>query len=251
MEDQEYESRALFEDTMWWFRASHAIQLWQLEQSIGSHTGRILEAGCGTGGILRKLHKLFSEATVLGFDYNDRALSLTAQTTALPLVKGSVNQLPFADDAFSGMISSDVFYHKGVDPGPALGEAHRCLGPGGVLVMTAPAYEWLYSSHDDRSHTARRYTRRRLVDAFRSAGLEVVYATYWNTLLFPLMVLRRKLIRPADGQSDTQHFPPMLDGFLHAVMVLERFLLRAGLRLPFGGSVLVVGRKPAERTNAA
>lgn len=244
MEDKEFETRASIEDNMWWFRASHAIQLWSVDRFVPKNTGWILEAGCGTGGILGKLQDRFEKWSILGVDSSDVALALAACKTSLPLVRGSVNQLPFGDNLFCAMVSSDVLYHGMVNPNLALSEARRCLVPGGILEVTVPAYEWLSSDHDVRNHGVRRYTKTDLVKDFQLAGLEVVYSTYWNTLLFPFMVLRRKVFRSAGGCSDVMHFPPILNMLLSGVMAFERLLLYVGLRFPFGGSVLVVGRKP-------
>jgi hypothetical protein len=85
------------------------------------------------------------------------------------------------------LISADVLCHANVDPALALGEAHRCLSPGGLLVLNLPAYRWMLSYHDERVRNVRRFTRRGALRLIEDAGFSPLYATYWNTLLFPLM----------------------------------------------------------------
>lgn len=123
------------------------------------------------------------------------------------------------------------------------GEAFRCLKEGGVFVVSVPAYNWLRGPHDESVYTARRYTRPSLIKVLREAGFYVVYSTYWNTLLFPLMVLRRKLFRSRGGGSDVMTYAVVIEAVFRSILVVERGLLRLGLRLPFGGSVLAVGVK--------
>ena len=101
--------------------------------------------------------------------------------------------------------------HRHVDPTASLNEAMRCLVPGGIIVLNLPAYQWLYSAHDVEVHTARRFTLQGARRMLEDAGFTEVYATYWNTFLFPLMVLQRQL-----GLKSTSDLP----GFLNALFKL-------------------------------
>jgi hypothetical protein len=112
-----------------------------------------------------------------------------------------------------------------------------------MIVVNVPAYEWLRSYHDARIRNARRYTRRRLGDALKGAGFGVAFITYWNSLLFPLMVLRRRIFPPAEGESDVRPYSPALDLVFRSVLLVERLVMRSGLRFPWGGSVLAIGVK--------
>jgi SAM-dependent methyltransferase len=244
MEDREYLLIDRVEDTMWWFHAQRALMTETLRRHMADGHGPILDAGCGTGGMTRYLRAAFPRAATFGIDINPAAASRAREKSGSAVATGSVNGLPFREGAFAGMISGDIFYHKAVDPAAAAREAFRCLRPGGVFVITVPAYAWLSSAHDERVHAARRYTRCSLAAVLKDAGFQVPYMTYWNTLLFPLMVLRRKVFVPANQESDLKDFPPLLDRIFRGVMAVELALLRTGLPLPFGGSVLAVGRKP-------
>ena len=143
----------------------------------------------------------------------------------------------------AAIFSADVIYHRGVDESRALADLHRCLTPGGVLVLNLPAYDWMMSAHDRAVHTARRYTRSRIEARLREAGFALITTSYWNTLLFPLMVLRRKLFTTNETTSDVMVYPAPIEALFRAVMRIESLALKSGLRLPFGGSVLAVAVK--------
>lgn len=243
MEREEYRKMAEVEDRMWWYRAMHANLLFLLGRFLADPAGRILDDGCGTGGFLARAGRAFPGLTAVGVDVEPWAAALAREKSCQPVSLGSVNRLPFRDAAFAAVVTADVFCHRAVDPAEATREAFRCLGPGGVLIIQTPAFRWLAGAHDQRVFTARRYTRQSLGKVLTDAGFRIAYSTYWNTLLFPLMVLRRKVFPPRHGESDVQIYPPPVEAVFNAVMAVEHALLRLGLRLPFGGSVVAVGVK--------
>ncbi|TPG51557.1 class I SAM-dependent methyltransferase [Roseomonas nepalensis] len=241
MEDAEYTLMDAAEDRMWWYRAVHARLLDTLAARPGVASLPLLDAGCGTGGFLRRLAEA-SPRPSLGLDYNPRAAARAGAKSGQPVTAGTVNELPFPDAAFGAAVSVDVLSHAGADQERALAELHRVLAPGGTLVLNLPAYAWLFSAHDRRVHNARRYTAGRAAALLRAAGFAEVSARYWNGLLLPLMVLQRKVLARGDTHaSDVGDFPPWLDRLLHGVSDLER---RAGLPLPAGGSVLLAATRP-------
>ena len=240
MERVEYELMARAEDRMWWYRAAHARMLLLLRQAGLQPSACLLDAGCGTGGLLRRL-----ASGAVGIDLSPIAASLARAKGGAPVVVGTVNSLPFSDAAFDGVVSVDVLYHRAVDEAAMLAEAWRCLRPGGALVLNLPAYDWLKSPHDAAVHGARRYTAGRVRALLRDAGFQPVRITYWNTLLFPLMVLRRKLFPPADAASDVMEYPLPMESTFRAITGIEHALLSLGLPLPFGGSVMALARKPS------
>jgi len=246
MEAHEYEKMADVEDRMWWYDGLHRNLLLALERFRPAAALRLLDAGCGTGGLLRILGSARSGDRLFGLDVWERACALTAQRSLRPVVQGAIDRLPFADGAVDCVVSADVLCHESVDPLLALREARRCLRARGILVLSLPAYQWLMSYHDVRVRTARRFTRGMLLALIRDAGFVPLYTTYWNTLLFPIMALRRLVVRRADEESDVHQYPPMVERFFRALLACERTLLRAGARMPFGGSVLVVARRRDE-----
>lgn len=244
MERAEYRRMAALEDRMWWYRALRASLCQRLEGLGLGQGARLLDAGCGTGGLLRHLGGKFPGFRLQGVEYDPEAAAVASAKAGWPVAVGSVNALPFEAETFDALVSADVLCHAGVEEAVALAEFARCLKPGGRLLLSLPAYDWMRSAHDVHVHNARRYTAARLRQALQRAGFRVTRAGYWNSLLFPVMALHRLTAGQAKAESDVQEFPPWLDRLFFAITVVERGLSRLGLDLPFGGSVWAVAIKP-------
>jgi SAM-dependent methyltransferase len=228
---------------MWWFKALHTnLAMLYRRARPTVCDGKLLDAGCGTGGFLADLTRRFPESGMIGLDADETACHWAAEKSGRPVCAGSVNALPFGDASFAVIVSVDVLCHRNVDEMRALGQFHRCLAAGGLLIVNLPAYRWLMSRHDAAVYNARRYTRRDLVRLLRGAGFQPIFASYWNMILFPLMVARRKLL-PAGSGSDVNLQPRLVEALCRAATSFERALMRAGIRLPFGGSILAVAAK--------
>ena len=227
------------EDHLWWYRALHA-QLADAWRRCDRVDGPILDAGCGTGGLLRVLAGIEPERARFGLDRSAAAARRAADKARAPVVVGDVGALPFGDGGFAAVFSADVLYHREVDPPRALAEAFRCLRPGGVVLVNVPAFAWLASHHDRRVHGARRFDRPQLRAILVEAGFVPLAIRYWNSLLFPLMVAHRLRPRRGEPRSDVDPLPRWLDAAFGAICGLERTLGRAGLRWPAGGSLLAV-----------
>ena len=249
MKREEYRKIAEVGENMWWFRALHRNLLNALAVFLPSLNGRLLDGGGGPGAFLRICGSTFETSAVIGLDMDRESLGVASQRSHGRVVRGSVNALPFKNDHFTAYISADVLYHQAAVPEEVISEAFRCLEPGGILVVSVPAYEWMYSCHDQRVDGARRYTRASLARIIQRSGFEIEYLTYWNTLLFGLMILRRKVLQFLDRGSDLRMMPYPLERLLNAIMIFEGVLLSVGMRLrlpvlPFGGSVMAIARRP-------
>jgi SAM-dependent methyltransferase len=246
MERAEYDLMAAVEDRMWWFRGLHALAgatwLRSRHASFTRSSLPALDAGCGTGGLLRTLADVTPDASFIGLEYVESAAAVAHEKSCRPIVVGTVNDLPFDDGSLAAIFSMDVLCHRGVDEDRALGEAARCLASGGIIFINLPAYKWMMSVHDERVHNVRRYNRSEVVAMLKRAGLSGIVASYWNTFLFPLMVLKRKVL--GGDESDVKPFPAPLEFLFRSVLCFERMLLRLGIRLPFGGSIFAVAVKP-------
>jgi SAM-dependent methyltransferase len=246
MERSEYQKLDRLEDRMWWFAAGHrnllTLSRWYTAVEAGEQP--ILDAGCGTGGFLARLAARYPHRTLFGLDVDASACRRAAIKSARPVCTGSINALPFPEGVFEAVFSADVLCHRAVDERCAVLQFHRCLASNGRLIVNVPAYGWMLSRHDAAVHNVRRYTIKSLSLLLESAGFRLIYATYWNAVLFPLMVLTRKFLpESGDATSDVLEYPRPLDVICRAATSLETALLRRGLRLPFGGSVIAIAIK--------
>jgi SAM-dependent methyltransferase len=237
MEADQYERMDEAEDRMWWYRALHARVL---EALVGVE-GRVLDAGCGTGGLLAYVRARRPDLDLIGLELSERAGQRASAKSRAPVVRGSVNSIPFGPTCFDAALLADVLCHGAVDPQAALLELKRVLRSGGRLIVNMPSYAWLMSAHDRRVHNARRLTAGQVAQMLAGAGFRHIGARYWNALLLPLMVVQRKLLSRHDSASDVAPFPPRLDAMLHQVTEIER---RLPIALPAGGSVLATATSP-------
>lgn len=240
MEPVEYRLMHTLEDSFWWYRALHAVVAQRLARLALPEGARVLDAGCGTGGMLAHLQRVAPHHVYQGLEWHPDAVQLATTKTGLAIVRGSVNSMPFADCEFDVILSQDVLYHRNVDEMAMLQECYRCLKPGGHLLLQVAAFQWMASAHDAHVHGARRYTAKQLQCLLRDTGFTVMHSGYWNSLLFPLMVLQRLTVGKHKANSDVAEVPAWQNHFFHAVLDAER---RWNLRLPFGGSVWIYGRK--------
>ena len=255
MEAEEYERIYRHETRHFWYRGVHALVQGALSRRLGSLPGAragrppdVLDAGCGTGGLMSRLQ---GSCRMTGLDMSPLALGFAARRGHRRLVRGSVSALPFADGSFDVALSIDVLYHRAVaDDAAALGELARVLRPGGVVLVNNPAHAWLRGSHDRKVHTARRYARadwRRLAAA---TGLQLEQLAWFNCAFFLPAVAVRTLSRGGDdARSDVRDLPTVLNAPLTAIMRLDAAAAGRSL-LPIGLSLFVVLRKPAAREPA-
>ncbi len=246
MDRREYERLAEVEDRMWWFRGLHANLLSagdaRRTQEHGHRGATMLDAGCGTGGFLARLGA--RAGTAFGVEIDEDVSHVARAKSRCAVAVGSVNALPFADQSLDIVFSADVLCHRGVEQHAALAGFHRCLRPGGVLVLNLPAYRWLYSAHDAAVDNARRYGRREVLTLLAESGFAGARADYWNSILFPLMLMRRKLACGRGGMSDVRLLPAPVERVFAACLAVESKLAAAGVRLPFGGSILATAVRP-------
>jgi SAM-dependent methyltransferase len=244
MQLDEYRKLAEVEDRMWYFHAlNRRFALW-LPRLLPAGPARLLDAGCGTGGLTNRLLATEARWQIQGLDFSPLACALARERTGMNVVEGSITALPFKNGEFDAVLACDVLSQVD-DDDLALRECARCVRPGGPVIANVPAYPWLRSYHDVATETKHRYTKGRLIDMYRAAGLEVVFATYVNFLPLPLLIARRKLFKPAQPTSDVHLYPAPVEAVFRGMGWMERQWIGQGWALPAGSSVFVVGRKPA------
>lgn len=239
MKESAYREHFEVEDRHWWYRGRWAVVEALLSRVRLPPRPRILDAGCGTGGNLRKFSRL---GVATGVEPSPEAVGFCRERGLERVHQAGLESLPFEDGSFDLIAATDVIEHVGAEQ-QALRELRRVAAPTGVLLLTVPAYMWLWSEEDVNLHHHRRYTKRRLRAAVVEAGWEPVFATYFNSVLLPPIAVAKKL-RPGSGDSaDLDRTPASLDGALSLPMRLEARLIRAGISLPAGVSVGIVCRR--------
>lgn len=229
------------EQTHWWYRGMRRNTRRLLDRFLAlGRTYDVLDAGSGTGGTTQDLERY---GVVTSLDYSPEALAFCATRGLQRLVRGTIEDLPFAGGSFDLVTSFDVICTREVaDDLKALTEFRRVLRPGGIALVRLPAFDWLWGEHDAAVHTVRRYTTGQLSDRMQQAGFEILYATYGNVLLFPLAMAKRAAEKflPA-GPADLSVPPKPINLAFEAALSIEEPLSRL-VKLPAGLSAVAVGR---------
>ncbi len=239
----EYGEMYKLESFYWWFVARrHLLEGLVREIVVGLARRTILDVGCGTGinfSVLAKYGDTFSS------DASEEALNFSKSRGIAGLVRAHVESLPFADATFDLVTALDMLEHVDDDLG-ALDELLRVTTEGGVLIITVPAYGFLWSEHDEALHHRRRYAASELRNKLTNAGFVVDRITYYITFLFfPILFMRfAQSLSKKSIHAKTSHviLPAWLNSLLIAILGFERFLLR-WMNFPFGVSLVCLARK--------
>jgi SAM-dependent methyltransferase len=240
--DRDYERQThQAEDRHWWYRGRRTVLDGVIAGLVLPTPARVLDAGCGSG---RNMIELTHLGSVTGIELSETSVALARKRDAGEVISGSVLEMPFPDDSFDLAVSLDVIEHLEDDLG-ALRELRRAVAPGGALLVTVPAYQWLWSGHDEINHHHRRYTRRSLQRVAEQAGWRQLRTTYFNSLLLPVAIVLRVLDRvnrakTTETSLDLWIPPAPVNWLLERPLALEAALIAHGGRIPAGLSLLAV-----------
>lgn len=241
-----FEPMAEVEPRSFWYRARNRLLVSTLRRRFAGFES-LLEVGCGGGFVLAAIREAFPAARLVGGELYGEALEI-ARGRGLPdveLLELDARDLPYEHE-FDVVCAFDVIEHI-EDDTLVLRQMHRATRPGGGIVVTVPQHPWLWDDFDRLVEHKRRYTRRELAAKVSGAGFEVVELTSFVTTLLPAMVAsrftRRLLRRPYNLMRE--HDPGPFSRLFERILDGERRLIERGISLPFGGSLLVVARKPS------
>jgi ubiquinone/menaquinone biosynthesis C-methylase UbiE len=243
--DAEYfDVMASFARRHWWYTSRRALAGDTLTR-LGGVTGVAVDVGCGTGEMLETLAGLRTAPTlVAGTDLSPHAVRFASGAASrTPILAADSEHLPLADGQVNFLTSMDVVEHLDDDL-VALKEYARVVAPGGTVLLTVPAYQWMWSEHDVRACHRRRYTAARLARTAEAAGITVLRTTYYHSFLLPAAVILRKsplrrLVRVTDEQTSYLH--PAVNRIFALIARCEGWVA-SHVRIPFGLSIMLVGR---------
>lgn len=242
MEKNLYAEMAVLEETHWWFVGRRKIFLDILLRFRPDKSGKLLDIGLGTGRNAKLFQDMGFEVT--GIETSPEAVSFARQKApGVSIIESTFPSEHVPGGAFSVVSMLDSLEHF-EDDQSALRAAYDALRPNGLLLVTVPAFHFLWSPHDEAAHHFRRYIKRELVERLRGAGFEVLFGSYYNFFLFPAILLVRTFGRifSIGGGSDFSRTPAFLNKLLALIFGCERFLLKF-LPLPFGVSLIAVAQK--------
>jgi SAM-dependent methyltransferase len=245
MDRAAYAQMAANEGRHWWFVGRRAVIGAMLDRiSLADHP-RILEAGCGTGG---NLGLLAERGIVSAFEpFEEAATWASDRHPAADIRSGHLpDDLPYDDSTFDLVAALDVLEHCDDDAG-SLKSLAAMTRPGGWILVTVPAHQRLWGSHDRRLHHRRRYGRAEIRSLAIDAGLEITFETAFNTVLAPIAMGYRLLSNVTGLDLGNQERLPAapVNRVLGWVFGLERWLVARG-SIPFGLSYGLILRRPAD-----
>lgn len=252
MQPDTYHMLAFRQDSYWWHRARRAMAV-ALARRYGLRDGcRWLDIGCGPGGNLDTF-SAWRPALVVGIDLSPLALGLAKERApGASLLRADINRpLPLVDETFDVVTIFNVLYHDWVArESDVLAEVRRVLRPGGLLILTEPAFAALSREMDVAAMTRRRYRHRQMQAFCRSAGLEPVLASYFTSFGAPLLLLVKAVNRLMGRGRHRAGFAPdmrpinsRVNQFMLRLALAEAGLVACGVSMPFGTTLVCVARK--------
>ncbi len=239
-----FEKLAPLEADNFWFTSRSRLLLWSIETYFPKLSS-FMEIGCGTGYVLSEVRRQFPEVRLFGSEVQGAGLSIAKQRIKeCTLLQMDARRIPFERE-FDVIGAFDVLEHI-VEDELVLREIYRAVQPGGGIILTVPQHPFLWSAMDEFACHVRRYSARDLVAKVQAAGFSVVRETSFVSLPLPLMIASRYRRRGRENGHDQLaelKVGRLSNAFLKGVLRAEHAMIRMGVSMPIGGSLLLVARK--------
>lgn len=244
MKKKFYEELYLLEDNHWWHISKREISINLLKQSIKKKESKIIDIGCGTG---KNIEAFSAFGETHGIDVSEDAFVYCKKRGIKNVTIGTAEKMGFKNKTFDIALMLDVLEH--VNDTKALNEVNRILKNHGILVITAPAFQCLWSKWDEVLYHKRRYTKKSLESVLRLCGFDIKKISYsYSFLLFPAFLIRRLKTKffKENYPSDFKMAPPIINWLMLKISRLEhKVISKSGI--PFGTSVICIAIKNEDR----
>lgn len=241
MERRVYKSILKHEEKDWWYRGLRNIVQSYIKTYKRQQGGKLLDVGCGTGYFMKQLSLRWD---VYGIDISKQAINMAKARSLKNIKLASVEKIPYKNGFFNIILVLDVLEHVENEI-IALKEIKRVLATDGIAIFNSPAYNFLWSYHDETAKHLRRYTKKQLQEKLEEAGFKILKITYINSLLFPIAFTHRlisKAFPPKNRKTDIDSAPRSLHSAFYKIFSFESRLIKS-LNFPFGLSVSAVVTK--------
>jgi trans-aconitate methyltransferase len=235
------------ENEHFWFNYRNRLILWALETYIPS-AQNILEIGCGTGFVLSEIYRRLPGIQISGSDLYLEGLKFANERVPdATFYQMDARRIPFREE-FDLILALDILEHI-EDDVKVLVEMHGALKENGRIILTVPQHRWLWSMHDVKAYHKRRYIRSELERKMSSYGFQVVHQTSFISFLLPAMAISR-IFREISSNVHKKYDPmqelrinPVLNKIINNICLMEERILKRGISMHAGGSLLCIGRK--------
>jgi 2-polyprenyl-3-methyl-5-hydroxy-6-metoxy-1,4-benzoquinol methylase len=239
MEEIIYQKQRELQNSHWWFRGRKDIVKYILKNIIKNNHNLILDIGSGSGGMISAIKEL---GTIESVELNKKLFYDLKKMNIKKIYHYDITKKR-PNKKYNIITLFDVLEHIKNDEELLLQINNNLLKKRGVLVITVPAYNWLWTIHDDLNIHYRRYTKKEINRKLKKARLSIIKSTYFMTLLFPLAIASRVKIKLFQLKSLDLYMPPFfVNKVLHNIFVFERRIIDK-ISFPFGLSILIIAQK--------